>query len=161
MDETMTTTTKNATSRKPAEKKAATPAPVAEVPKKATRADLLARLDHHKYAGPRSYTAGILGDVADWLDAGAPIMGSIATSNAEVPEPLDLPDGVLFTVHPELRPASAPKAKTLSKTYIAGRRDALVEVGSLMQGKDASVAALRSWLLEQVEAIAENGEATV
>ena len=150
MDEDMTMTTKKTTSRKPAEKKAATPAPVAEAPKKATRADLLALLDKHSYAGPRSYTATTLSAVAEWLDAKAP------------KDKIDgVPSGVVFAVHPDLRPVAAPKAKTLSKTYIAGRRDALVEVGSLIQGKDASVAALRSWLLEQVKEIAENGEATV
>ena len=123
----MTTTTKKTTTSKTAAKKATTPAPapVAETPKKATRADLLARLDQHKYTGPRSYTAGILSDVADWLDAGAPVMGSTATSNAEVPEPIDLPDGVLFAAHPEMRPASAPKAKTLSKNYLAALADVL------------------------------------
>ena len=135
------TTAEKATSRKPAEKKAATPAPVAEAPKKETRADLLARLDHHKYAGPRSYTATVLSGIVEWLDAKAP------------KDKIDgVPSGVVYAVHPEMRPVAAPKAKTLSKTYIAGRRDALVEVGSLMQGKDASVAALRSWLLAQVEA---------
>lgn len=149
VDDTKVAETKKVNARK------ATPAPVAEAPKKANRADLLARLDKHGYTGPRSYTAGILGDVADWLDAGAPVMGSTATSNAEVPEPIDLPDGVLFAVHPEMRPAKTAATAKRSKTYIAGRRDALVEVGSLMQGKDASVVSLRSWLLEQVKEIAE------
>ena len=114
MDEDMTTTTKNATSRKPAEKKAATPAPVAEAPKKATRADLLARLDHHKYAGPRSYTATTLSAVAEWLDAKAP------------KDKIDgVPSGVVFAVHPDLRPVAAPKAKTLSKGYLSALADVL------------------------------------
>ena len=145
-----TTTTSKITTSKTATNKKAAPALVVDAPKKAARADLLALLDKHKYTGPRSYTATALSAAVEWLDAKA--------SKDKID---GVPSGVVYAVRPEMRPATAPKAKTLSKTYIAGRRDALVEVGSLMQGKDASVAALRSWLLEQVEAIAENGETTV
>ena len=152
MDETMTTTKKIVTvdGTKVAETKKVNAKATAKVETKPSRSDLLALLDKHKYTGPRSYTATVLSGIVEWLDAKAP------------KDKIDgVPAGVVLAVHPDLRPVAAPKAKTLSKTYIAGRRDALVEVGSLMQGKDASVAALRSWLLAQVEAIAENGEATV
>ena len=141
MDEDMTTTTKNATSRKPAEKKAATPAPVAEAPKKATRADLLARLDHHKYAGPRSYTATVLSGIVEWLDAKAP-----------KDEAAGIPDGVLFSVHPDLRPATAPKARRLSKGYMSALADVLDHMDSDEGGGD-----VRAFVTERLA----NGEATV
>jgi hypothetical protein len=110
--------------------------------KPTTRKDLLALLDGHGYNGPRSYTATILSAVVEWLDAGA----SKDRSDG-------IPDGVLFAVHPDLRPTPAAKPTRRSKAYLAGRRDALVEASALMQGKGASVANLRTWLLEQVEAL--------
>ena len=105
---TTTTTSKTATNKK------AAPAPVAEAPKKATRTDLLALLDKHKYAGPRSYTASMLSGIVEWLDAKAP------------KDKIDgVPSGVVFAVHPEMRPVAAPKAKTLSKNYLAALADVL------------------------------------
>lgn len=83
-------------------------------PKPATRADLLALLDKHGYTGPRSFTATVLASVVEWLDAKAP-----------KDRTADLPAGVVYAVHPDLRPAAAPKARTLSKNYLAALADVL------------------------------------
>ena len=141
MDEDMTTTAKKTTSRKPAEKKATTPAPVAEAPKKATRADLLALLDKHNYTGPRSYTATTLSAVAEWLDAKAP------------KDKIDgVPSGVVYAVHPEMRPVAAPKTRRLSKGYLWALADVLDHMDSDEGGGD-----VRAFVTERLA----NGEATV
>ncbi len=62
--------------------------------KPATGADLLAMLDKHSYTGPRSFIAGVLAPVVEWLDAKAPRDQVDGLSN-----------GVVFAVHPDLRPA--------------------------------------------------------
>jgi hypothetical protein len=90
------TASKTRTRKPAAPKKAATakPAPVkAEAPKRSTRKDLLARMVELGYTGPTSYTATVLRDVVEWLEAGAP-QGNEG-----------IPSGVLYAVHPDLRPA--------------------------------------------------------
>lgn len=82
--------------------------------KPATRADLLQLLDKHGYTGPRSYTAAVLSGVVEWLDAKAP-----------KDQTDGLPDGVVFAVHPDLRPAPAAKARPLGKQYLAALADVL------------------------------------
>ncbi|MCO7238772.1 recombinase family protein [Aeromicrobium sp. CnD17-E] len=51
-------------------------------------------LDKHSYTGPRSFTAGVLASVVEWLDAKAPRDQVDGVSN-----------GVVFAVYPDLRPA--------------------------------------------------------
>lgn len=122
-------------------KKQAAPAKKAEP----TRNDLLRQLADLGWTGPTSYTATILNDVlVPWIAAGC------QDGQAQREQ---VPAGAMNHAHPK------PKAeRKQSASYLKGRHDALVEVGSLMQGKGATVAMLRSWLLEQVEAIAASGE---
>lgn len=102
-----TITTKKATTKKAAPQPAKAP----------TRKELLAALDKHKYEGPRSFTATTLGVVVAWLDAKAP------ATKAD-----GIPTGVLYAVHPELKPVKAAAVRKPSKTYVAGYDAAMVAV---------------------------------
>jgi hypothetical protein len=106
-------------------KKTARAKKIAEPVKPATRADLLTLLNKHGYTGPRSYTATTLSAVVEWLDAKAP-KDQVA----------DLPSGVVFAVHPDLRPAPAPKVRRLSKGYQMALADVLDHMDSDEGGGD-------------------------
>ena len=108
MDETMTTTTKNATSRKPADKKTT----AKEQPVNGQhRADVLKELSTLGWDGPTSYTLSILRDeLLPWVAAGKP---------SDAPT---VPAGAMNHAHPK---AKAAKARTLSKGYLAALADVL------------------------------------
>lgn len=100
-----------------AAKKTSTPAP-AEAPAKApSRAALLATLKEKGYTGPTSFTASVLRDVVAWVEAGSPKDATV-------------PTGVLYSVHPDLKPAPKPKAARLSK-WQQGYQKALTDIANL------------------------------
>jgi|GEM_PF-3277931 len=136
MNTTKSTTAKNAmpTTTKVAPKvtksaKASTPAP--EVAKAPTRKDLLAILELKGYEGPTSFTVTVLRQIVDWFEAGSPKdIGAV-------------PNGVLFAVHPDLKPAPASKVRRLTK-WQQGYQEALADI--LAVGDDLE--AVKRWIAD-------------
>ncbi|WP_186315163.1 hypothetical protein [Curtobacterium sp. BH-2-1-1] len=101
-----------------------TPSRTATAP---TRKDVLALLSERGYAGPTSFTVTVLRRVLDWVRAGGP------ADQAD-----GIPAGVLFAVHPDLRP-QLTKAKRISQRQQAVL-DALVEVQAVLSNDGATKA---------------------
>ncbi|MFJ9317234.1 hypothetical protein ACIRN4_23810 [Pimelobacter simplex] len=98
----------------PAKKAPAKPkATEAPASKPLTRTELLARMEELGYTGPTSFTATVLRDVVEWMEAGSP------EGNESIPL------GVMFTIHPHLKPQPKAKAKRLSAGYLAALADVL------------------------------------
>ena len=106
-------------STKPAPNKSkATPAP--QTTRLPSRNEMLALLASKGYEGPTSFTASTLRDVIAWFEVGCP---KDATT---------IPTGVLFAVHPDLKPL--PKSKQ-------GYQQALAEVAGL-----STLASVQKWV---------------
>ena len=101
------------------------------------RSATLEELKTAGWTGPTSYTATILRDtLLPWVKAGCP-QGDES-----------IPAGAMNHVYPPTRADRSPRR---SKAYESGYLDALKEVGGQVQSKNASVAALRKWLLAEVD----------
>lgn len=112
-----------------------TPAPAAEPTKAPSRSELLATLNDSGYAGPTSFTVTVLREVAAWVEAGSPRDGKV-------------PTGVLFSVHPDLKPAPKSKPARLTK-HQQGYQEALAEVAAL-----GDLASVQKWVEDNRLAVA-------
>jgi len=114
-------------STKPAPNKSkATPAP--QTTRLPSRNEMLALLASKGYEGPTSFTASTLRDVIAWFEVGCP---KDATT---------IPTGVLFAVHPDLKPLPKSKASRLTK-FQQGYQQALAEVAGL-----STLASVQKWV---------------
>lgn len=112
-----------------------TPAPAAEPTKAPSRSELLATLKDAGYAGPTSFTVTTLREVVACVEAGSPRDGKV-------------PTGVLFSVHPDLRPAPKSKPARLTK-HEQGYQQAVAEVAGL-----GVLASVQKWVEDNRVAVA-------
>jgi len=108
----------------------ATPAPAEAKP--LTRSEVLTRLGESGYEGPTSFTMTTLREVLAWVESGSK------------PEATNIPAGVIYSVHPDLKPAARAKAARLTK-FDQGYQQALAEVAEL---KD--LAGVKAWVSANV-----------
>lgn len=103
-----------------------------------TRKDLLDSLAERDYTGPTSFTATVLRRVLDWVRAGSP------ADQAD-----GIPSGVLYAVHPELRPQPI-KVKRISQRQQAVL-EALVEVQAVLSNDGAAKA--KAFLADKIDGL--------
>ncbi|WP_440709738.1 hypothetical protein [Herbiconiux sp. YIM B11900] len=119
----------NATSTKPTA--AVDEAAAVETTRAPSRVEALAILKDKGYTGPTSFTVTALREILAWFEVGTPKdAGSI-------------PTGVLYAVHPDLRPAKTTTAKALTK-HQEGYQAALSDIAAFGN----NLKAIQAWLVD-------------